>query len=735
MFTDLPIHERKNDTYNRIKFCETIGDIFISAKKGDTICVGLMGSWGSGKTSIINMTQEYIESEERTPRIKVIRFEPWNFTTSEQLVNQFFVQLADYFGVDNSEKGTIGKVIHEYASKMDHSTIGSLLFKSSVLGSALSALISLVAEKTGEAIENQDFTKINVQEQKDKLYELLQDSKEKLVIVIDDIDRLTDDQIRSVFQLVSIVCKFPNINYLLSFDRDVVARALDKIQEGKGSEFIDKVIQVPVTIPIIPKRMLLSLLKTRLEETLGDDVLQTIDKKKWELLSAYCVVHLIKTPRDILRLCNGIKSKTVMISEEIDCTDLIALTIIEQHEPRLFYWVKRNKDLLIAGETEEFSYDFRHEDEIHLSEKRKRLDEEIRGLLCHTDDYTSYLALQTLIILFPRFSSLIEESKLNNDREEDLLRKNCIAHPLKFDRYFSYSIGNDQITKSYLQYILEQASEQEIVDTIVEKNKVGAAEELLLELDVHKGSLDEERIETIIKALVVVGDQYVSYSNDGYFTTQVLDVAVNLIYRLWLMLDKTIRYGYLETYIIPDTCEANLDLISGLLDLIAIKHEEEEKQYAGEPNGGIYPGYRFGEINTKYLYCVNSILNNTPIVSLMQKENFIQYCSGNGKEWMKSISINILNDYKATAYYLSIMMEEYSISGQNAIHFPNYDPMFMDVDSTQSTIQKVINNKQLNTLSDKEQHALIAFMLLYRKENKSYFVPISDVDKEIRKII
>jgi len=53
--------------------------------------------------------------------------------------------------------------------------------------------------------------------------------KRPLLIVIDDIDRLTSNEIREVFQLVKANADFPNIIYLLMFDRRIVAGALDAI--------------------------------------------------------------------------------------------------------------------------------------------------------------------------------------------------------------------------------------------------------------------------------------------------------------------------------------------------------------------------------------------------------------------------------------------------------------------------------------------------------------------------
>lgn len=58
------------------------------------------------------------------------------------------------------------------------------------------------------------------------LEDALIQAEKKIIIVIDDIDRLANSQIRDVFQLVKQVADFPNVIYLLAMDREVVRRAL-----------------------------------------------------------------------------------------------------------------------------------------------------------------------------------------------------------------------------------------------------------------------------------------------------------------------------------------------------------------------------------------------------------------------------------------------------------------------------------------------------------------------------
>lgn len=54
---------------------------------------------------------------------------------------------------------------------------------------------------------------------KAEIAKLLQKSKRRVLFVIDDLDRLTPDEIREVFKVVKALADFPNVIYLLSFDK------------------------------------------------------------------------------------------------------------------------------------------------------------------------------------------------------------------------------------------------------------------------------------------------------------------------------------------------------------------------------------------------------------------------------------------------------------------------------------------------------------------------------------
>lgn len=69
---------------------------------------------------------------------------------------------------------------------------------------------------------------------------LILEKNRKIIVIIDDIDRLSDFEIRQIFQLVKLLANFPKTIYLLSFDKNIVVNALEEIQGISGEKFSKK---------------------------------------------------------------------------------------------------------------------------------------------------------------------------------------------------------------------------------------------------------------------------------------------------------------------------------------------------------------------------------------------------------------------------------------------------------------------------------------------------------------
>ena len=182
------------------------------------------------------------------------------------------------------------------------------------------------------------------------------EEKLKIIVSIDDIDRLSEEEIIAVFQLVKALADFPNIIYLLAFDYEVVIHALSKVQYGDGKAYLEKVIQVPFEIPAPSIASIHESLFSKLNRILGDIPGERWDKATWVELFQYGLKKYIRSIRDVIRYTNVFSLKYELLKDEVNPVDLLGLTCLQVFEPILYSKLSGYKDTLCGG-NESYSYD------------------------------------------------------------------------------------------------------------------------------------------------------------------------------------------------------------------------------------------------------------------------------------------------------------------------------------------------------------------------------------------
>ncbi|MEA1949547.1 MAG: P-loop NTPase fold protein, partial [Thermodesulfobacteriota bacterium] len=343
---DQPIKSYKEDILGRRPFAQSLGNAILSYKTKDSIVIGLFGAWGSGKTSIINMALEHINdvvSKNKADDEKpiVIRFNPWNFSDQNQLITQFFRQLSvvlrrpDYAG--DAKKA--GEKLETYAKFFEPLKLIPGLGQYAEIAKDVLQTTGAATKSWGDQKSN-DLNAIRAE-----LNELLGKQPHKIIVVIDDIDRLNNTEIRQIFQLIKSLGNFPNTIYLLAFDKDVVINALKKVQEGSGMEYLEKVVQLPFEIPLISKQEVEHLLFSQLDEIITDIPENKWDQTYWENLYHSGLKYFFRNIRDVTRYINSLRFSFEMVKGEVNAIDFLAITAIQVFIPEVYYGIRDNKDI------------------------------------------------------------------------------------------------------------------------------------------------------------------------------------------------------------------------------------------------------------------------------------------------------------------------------------------------------------------------------------------------------
>ena len=231
---DVPIKTINDDELNRADFSIRVAESILNYDSEECLVLGLMGEWGSGKTSIRNMIFEHIET--KNDEHILIKFNPWYFSNQDSLLFHFFDELTEGFNKKDVFKNICAKV-----SKLKNKLVSATSINVGVEGNGISL-------KLKELFNKKDYETFN--SIKNDLMKLFADFDYKIIISIDDIDRLTNDEIKQIFLLVKSLANFPNVIYILSFEDSVVKKALSS-ESYSGENYLEKIIQREIYIPII----------------------------------------------------------------------------------------------------------------------------------------------------------------------------------------------------------------------------------------------------------------------------------------------------------------------------------------------------------------------------------------------------------------------------------------------------------------------------------------------------
>ncbi len=322
-FADNPISTSSEDLLQRSKFVERIvREIdMIDASQGYVLAV--MGQWGSGKTSVLNLVKERLSNSETI----LVEYNPWLLSGVEELVDGLFREI----NAKLNKKGV------KYRAAIDK-LIG--------YGEMLTPLTSVPVVGTWAngvlmpfqvMAKHRNLRTTSVVEQKEQVAEALTNIDSSIVVIVDDIDRLDKVEVREIFKLVRLTANFPNVIYLLSFDRIRVENAL--AEDGvPGRAYLEKIVQNGFEIPLIPRKVLTREVAQALDSAL-EQVNVRLDREVWDNTLLNIVVPAIKNMRDVRRLAMAVRSTAAALTDSVEISDIVALESMRLFLPDAFWYL------------------------------------------------------------------------------------------------------------------------------------------------------------------------------------------------------------------------------------------------------------------------------------------------------------------------------------------------------------------------------------------------------------
>lgn len=689
---DSPIQGKRDDLLNRGEFAKKIGQSILSMSAENGLCIGMFGPWGSGKTSILNMLLEEINQKVAQQGSKpiVFSFNPWNFTTAEQLFHQFFYLLASKFASSSEQKiKDIGDALKKYANVAAEISSVTQFSAIQLAISSIGAVDKFLS--TNNILNDNDLIK-----QRNIIIKRLREQKQKIVIIIDDIDRLPNSEIRLIFQLVNSVAKFPNTVYLLSFDRKIVANALSGIQNCDGNDFLEKIIQVPIEIPEIREDRLNKILFAKLNEILKTYGLG-LDQGHWQFVFKHCLEGNIKTIRDINRLINTLHTKCILIGNEVDFADLVAISFIENNYPDLYYWIKMNSTKLIGDDKFWKAYN---------QDRKKIIEQHKDEILKEFPDYGE-LYNDMLGAIFPFWSQFFSET------EEQLWRKRRLGHSAFFDRYFCLGLDDGQIPRVVIEQALFAMNEQELLTFLNEVSEKYSIKYFLTELKAALGEIEDSRKLLVAKLLIKQSSSFKEEKRASWFELPIIDlVEFQIIELLKGIKDENLIYCLLKNEI-ENIDKSTIGIISKLLNMIELSYgrlaANGEKRNDCE---SLVSEKHLLEFERLYIDSVKMLATNVDLFELNNSNLILFLLERLDEKGFEQYVHNRINDNIGILKYLhTLAIKGTANDGSNIWEYPKELPNFLTESRIKTAYVQSLKNGDFWRLPNDMQLSIIAFEL------------------------
>lgn len=246
---DLPIESEEEDLFELSSYYEGLSD-FISCCE-TPMTVALQGDWGSGKTSMMN------NIEKKLKNCQVIRFDTWQYSflnNSGGLISAFMNNIV------NSVIKELG-FMEKSKSELYEGLLSILKMYRFSAQIGLPGIASFGCEADFDKLLDKEDNFYNSIETFKKLFEknveevLKKKRYNKVVIFIDDLDRLCPSRAVELLEIIKIFLDVRGCVFVLAIDYEVVIMGVrqkygDNLMYQKGKSFFDKMIQLPFQIPV-----------------------------------------------------------------------------------------------------------------------------------------------------------------------------------------------------------------------------------------------------------------------------------------------------------------------------------------------------------------------------------------------------------------------------------------------------------------------------------------------------
>jgi predicted KAP-like P-loop ATPase len=545
--TDEPIQSWAEDALGRAELVDSLS-VKIMIAKAPVIL--LSGHFGSGKTSTLNLLREHLEKT-----TIIVSFSSWLPGSQETLTSYLLADIAN--------------------ECKKHFVVPGLRQSTRRVATALGDKVPFLS----------DFLKVLPTEtQRDQIENLksaLLRLPKRVVVLLDEIDRMDKEELVTLLKVIRGISKLPNLSFVCAGDRMEIIKIVKEKFSDENNAFFEKFFPVLITVPdphpTAIRKAGIARLKTvfALRGWFKDESEKAAFEKRISELWDARVAPFCQTPRAIGLLANDVSVAAAPLRMEVDPIDLTLVEMLHRFAPLVYELIAKNQVTLTGGESLLRGGSLRSDED--LGPARTKFLGELRKAVPEDDDYER--TKEVLDELFPLLSkadrSWARRARLTgmDELKEDESKKR-IRQPGIFPAYFRYEVPEAIFSSVQLAEVLEtfekassQASRDDAFRTILSSMEKGSLkrDDFLRKIADSVVSMSDPLARSLAEAALKAAERYTYDSAFRMFAEA--GHVLRLVFKVAQKLKQSERIQFLRECILNATDDSMAFNIFNILPL------------------------------------------------------------------------------------------------------------------------------------------------------------------------
>ncbi|MGN6178474.1 MAG: KAP family P-loop NTPase fold protein [Mucilaginibacter sp.] len=482
MQLDQSIGANGGDLFNYAEYVAVLAKAIIGNYQSESFAIGVNGSWGTGKTSFLDLLKRKLMSQQD---IICTDFDPWRYSNSPALIRSFFQTVRQALKPYHNR---LSGLFLRYTDMLLNNS-GPDLLKN------VAGLFSLLTDyDSPSALYNE----INA---------AITSTGKQLVIFIDDVDRLNKEEIIEVIRLIRNTANFGHVFFIVAYDRNYVLNALAEFNDYNHHQFLEKIFQLEISLPHYDKKVLQTELSKKLVAIAPSSEHEEIQKEiigTPSIIPTY-LVEWLNNLRDVTRLTNAMFLNMSGLWGEVVLREMLQLELLRIKYPAVYRLLHEKRGDFMENNDDRVGpdYHFKRSD----AGAKGLSDPDTKGATIFYDYLKTHyedLAINKKEInkVYDLAYGVFGEKGINSRPSSPL----SVRMPDRFYLYFRYQLSQAELSEKEFLAVLDQPLEsiKKQTDTWINNRLESELQQRWKAVGAFK---DVQQFETSVRAIFYMANQ------------------------------------------------------------------------------------------------------------------------------------------------------------------------------------------------------------------------------------